>query len=118
MLPDRSSEQDRHSFWQAKRVVVTGGAGFVGSHLINQLETLEPKEIFVPRSREFDLVNADACREVVEGKNIVIHLAARVGGIGYNREHPAELFRDNLLMGTNMMEAARLAGVSKFVGVG
>src|SRR6202165_1079497 len=75
-------------------------------------------DIFVPRSACFNLVERDKCREVVQGADTVIHLAARVGGIGFNRENPGTLFFDNLMMGTQLMEEARLAGVKKFVAIG
>lgn len=105
-------------FWQDKRVLVTGGAGFLGSHVVALLEKLQTAEIRVPRSKEYDLRDKEVCAEVVQDIDIVIHLAANVGGIGYNQEHPGELFYDNLLMGTHLMEEARKAGVEKFVAVG
>lgn len=100
------------------RVVVTGGAGFLGQHVVDQLETFEPSKIIVPRSSEHDLRIAQVCAEVVKDADVVIHLAANVGGIGYNLEHPAELFYDNLLMGTHMMHESWKAGVKKFISVG
>ena len=106
------------SFWENKRVAVTGGAGFLGSHIVSKLKAKGVSDIVIPRSEEFDLREKDACKEVVKGADIVIHLAANVGGIGYNREFPGTLFYDNLLMGVHMMEESRLAGVSKFVAIG
>jgi GDP-L-fucose synthase len=100
------------------RILVTGGAGFVGQQVCSLLRTHEPAEIRVPRSSDADLRNNDACRDAIEGIDLVIHLAARVGGIGLNRERPGELFYDNIIMGVQLLEAARLAGVSKFVTVG
>ncbi len=106
------------SFWSGKRVVVTGGAGFLGSHVVAKLKSRGVKDIVIPRSEDFDLRRLDACAEVVEGAQIVIHLAANVGGIGYNRDFPGTLFYDNLLMGVHMMEESRKAGVLKFVAIG
>ena len=101
-----------------KKIVVTGGAGFLGSHLVEELKKEKPASILVPRSKEFDLRKPSAAAKVVKGSDIVIHLAANVGGIGYNQEHPAELFYDNLLMGTHVLHQAYKAGVKKFVGIG
>lgn len=105
-------------FWDNKKVVVTGGAGFLGSHVVTKLKERGVKDIFVPRKAEFDLRTKEACHEVVQGADIVIHLAANVGGIGYNRDYPGTLFYDNLLMGVHLMEESRLAGVGKFVAIG
>lgn len=106
------------SFWKNKKVVVTGGAGFLGSHVVAKLKERGVVDILVPRAAEFDLRDQSACAQVVKGADIVIHLAANVGGIGYNRDFPGTLFYDNLLMGVHMMEESRLAGVSKFVAIG
>ncbi|MEO0824505.1 MAG: GDP-L-fucose synthase [Cyanobacteria bacterium J06635_15] len=103
-----------------KRIVVTGGAGFLGKQVVAQLikAGANPEKIFVPRSRDYDLCQMDACRQVSKQQDVIIHLAAHVGGIGLNREKPAELFYDNLMMGTQLIHAAYEAGVQKFVCVG
>ncbi|MBP9699674.1 GDP-L-fucose synthase [Candidatus Woesebacteria bacterium] len=103
-----------------KNIVVTGGAGFLGTNVVAELikHGADPKKIVVPRSKDFDLREKEVCARVVTGMDIVIHLAANVGGIGYNQQNPGTLFYDNLLMGVHLMEEARKAGVSKFVGVG
>jgi GDP-L-fucose synthase len=109
---------DGAGFWVGKRVVVTGGAGFLGAHVVDELRRRGATKIVVPRSASFNLVERDACRRVVADADIVIHLAARVGGIGYNQANPGLLFFDNLMMGVQVMEEARLAGIEKFVAVG
>ena len=106
------------SFWTGKKVVVTGGAGFLGTHLVAQLKARGATDIVVPRSTIYDLRSKSACTQVVRGADLVIHLAANVGGIGYNRDFPGTLFYDNLLMGVHLMEEARKAGVKKFVAIG
>ena len=102
------------------RILVTGGAGFLGRQVVEQLlkAGAQSEKITVPRSHEMDLRYADKCQQVVEKQDIVIHLAAHVGGIGLNREKPAELFYDNLMMGTQLIHAAYQAGVEKFVCIG
>src|SRR5207248_6271418 len=106
------------SFWTGRRVLVTGGAGFLGSRVVAQLEAAGARDIVVPRSKTLNLVDRENCRRAVKKIDIVIHLAAKVGGIGFNRENPGQLFFDNLMMGAQLMEEARLNGVEKFVGIG
>jgi GDP-L-fucose synthase len=103
-----------------KRILVTGGAGFLGRQVIDQLcqAGADSAKITVPRSREHDLRSLEVCQRVADQQDIIIHLAAHVGGIGLNREKPAELFYDNLIMGTQLIHAAHLVGVEKFVCVG
>ncbi len=105
------------NFWQNKKIVVTGGAGFLGSHLVPGLRKLGA-DIFVPFSKKYDLRQKSACRKIIKGQDIVIHLAAKVGGIGLNRKRPGEMFYDNIIMGVNLMEEARLARITKFVNIG
>ncbi len=106
------------NFWQNKTILVTGGSGFLGSHLVKLIETKKPKKIIVPRSKDYDLREKSVCAKLVKNVDIVIHLAANVGGIGYNQEFPGTLFYDNLMMGIHLMEEARKAKVKKFVGIG
>ena len=108
------------SFWAGRRVVVTGGGGFLGSHLVRQLVARGAPEPFVPRKRDYDLVDMEAVRRLYRDARpeIVFHLAARVGGIGANRAHPGEFFYDNLMMGAQLMELGRQTGVGKFVALG
>jgi GDP-L-fucose synthase len=107
-------------FWPARRVMVTGGAGFLGSAVVRRLEAAGATEIFVPRSQDYDLRTKEAIdRALADGTpDLVIHLAAVVGGIGANRENPGRFFYENAIMGIQLMEQARLAGIAKLVTVG
>lgn len=107
-------------FWKNKNILVTGGAGFLGTHLVNKLVKLEiaREKISIPRTNTLDLRILENCKKAVRGMDIVIHLAGDVGGIGYNRDNPGTIFYDNMIMGVQLMEEARKAGVKKFVGLG
>lgn len=108
------------SFWSSQRVVVTGGAGFLGSFVVEKLRERGAESVFVPRRQEYDLRDAAAIRRLYERTrpDVVIHLAAVVGGIGANRRHPGRFFYDNAVMGIQLIELARQFGVGKFVCVG
>ena len=107
-------------FWETRRVVVTGGHGFLGSFVVDRLRAAGAKEVVVPRSDKHDLrVQTEALRLYTDTRpDIVIHLAAVVGGIGANRENPGRFFYDNAIMGLNVIEAARISGIEKFVCAG
>ncbi|HMT06100.1 MAG TPA: NAD-dependent epimerase/dehydratase family protein [Solirubrobacterales bacterium] len=104
------------AFWTGTAVTVTGGAGFLGKPVVRLLQSLGA-EVTVPRSAEFDLTEAAAADEALAGAEVVIHLAANVGGIGFNRRHPAPLVRDNMAMGLNIFEAARKLETKRLVSV-
>jgi GDP-L-fucose synthase len=113
------------SYWSERTVMVTGGAGFLGSHVVEHLKRLGAKRVVVPRSADYDLRAWGDIERVLEAgvleagaPDVIIHLAAVVGGIGANRERPGEFFYDNLMMGTQLMEAARRRGVARYLTVG
>jgi len=103
-----------------KRVTVTGGAGFLGRFVIEKLQDYEGVEIFVPRSHDYDLIEKDGIVRMLNDSkpDLVIHLAAVVGGIGHNQKNPGKFFYDNLMMGVQLIEQSRLAGVKKFLATG
>ncbi len=108
------------SYWESRRVCVTGGAGFLGSYIIEKLKARGAKDIFIPLIEKFNLVQAESVHRMLREArpDVILHLAARVGGIGHNRAHPAEFFYENLMMGTQLMHEAWKAGVEKFVALG
>ena len=116
----RDATTSSGAYWRNKRVIVTGGAGFLGSFVVERLQTLGCAEVVVPRKRDFDLRRESAVERLmqVSRADLVIHLAAVVGGIGANRDNPGRFFYENLMMGVQLMEQARLAGVAKFVSIG
>lgn len=115
-MPQKKAKTDSSK----RKFLVTGGSGFLGTQVVRELcqQGVSKQNIIVPRSHDCDLRRWENCKKVVRGIHTVIHLAAKVGGIGYNREHPGELFYENLIIGAQLMEAARQAGVKKFVAVG
>lgn len=120
LQPPTSNLQHAGSFWSDKRVVVTGGAGFLGSFVVEQLRAKGCRAIVVPRSNDYDLVQMEAVRQLYSdhAPDMVIHLAARVGGIGANQANPGKFFYDNLMMGAQLIEVGRQRGLKKFVALG
>ncbi len=104
----------------AKKILLTGGSGFLGRHVLEALRAQGARDVVVPRKAEYDLTQEEAVARVYRDHRpeVVVHLAAIVGGIGANRENPGRFFYDNLMMGTQLMEYARRSGVEKFVGIG
>lgn len=107
-------------FWKDKRVTVTGGAGFLGSFILEKLAERGPKDVFVPRIEDYDLTDPEDIDRMLDDANpdLIIHLAALAGGIGINRARPAEFFYKNLMMGVPLMHKAWERGVGKFVAIG
>ena len=101
-----------------KKILVTGGNGFLGKNVVKNLENLGINDIIIPSSSDYDLRNMNNCKKVVDGIDVVFHLAAHVGGIGLNREKPGELFFDNLMMGTQLLHESKIANVEKFIALG
>jgi GDP-L-fucose synthase len=111
---------DSHEFWNHRRVCVTGGAGFLGSFITAKLRERGARDIFIPTIEKYDLVDPNSIGRMLADSrpDVIIHLAAQVGGIGANREHPAEFFYNNLMMGVQLMHQAWQTGVEKFVAIG
>jgi len=117
---EKEKQVDPMEYWRDRKVVVTGGAGFLGSFLVEKLRQRGAMEVFVPTIQEYDLVKEEAVTRLLKDArpDVVIHLAAFVGGIGANRAHPAEFFYNNLMMGVQLMHQAWKSGVKKFVAIG
>jgi len=107
-------------FWKGKRVLVTGGAGFLGSYIVSNLKSKGCENIFIPKIEDYDLTETDDIRRVYDDSkpDMVIHLAAKVGGIGANKSKPGEFFYDNLIMGVQLIEEARIRNIEKFISLG
>jgi GDP-L-fucose synthase len=110
----------KNDFWKSRRILLTGGGGFLGSFILSRLEREQPAEILAPRAAELDLREPQAIRDYLaqHTPNLVIHAAAVVGGIGANQLHPGRFFYENAVMGIHLIEEARRAGVGKFVCLG
>ncbi len=111
---------ETESYWTNRRICVTGGAGFLGSVVVEKLRQRGATQIFVPKFQDYNLIEPDAVQRLLDDArpDVIVHLAAHVGGIGANREHPAEFFYDNLMMGVQLMHQAWKRGVEKFVAIG
>jgi len=104
--------------WSGKKVLVTGGNGFLGSHVVNELKNLNVKDIFTPASKDYDLRNRTDCKNVLKDIDVVFHLASTSGGIMFLKERPAEAFYDNIMMGVNLIHEAKEAGIEKLIITG
>ena len=104
--------------WSDKKVLVTGGNGFLGSHVVNELKNLNVKDVFTPASKDYDLRNRTDCKKVLKDIDVVFHLASTSGGIMFLKERPAEAFYDNIMMGVNLIHEAKEAGIEKLIITG
>ena len=104
--------------WSGKKVLVTGGNGFLGSHVVDELKNLNVKDIFTPASKDYDLRNRTDCKKVLKDIDVVFHLASTSGGIMFLKERPAEAFYDNIMMGVNLIHEAKEAGIEKLIITG
>ena len=104
--------------WSGKKVLVTGGNGFLGSHIVNELKNLNVKDVFTPASKDYDLRNRTDCKKVLKDIDVVFHLASTSGGIMFFKERPAEAFYDNIMMGVNLIHEAKEAGIEKLIVTG
>jgi GDP-L-fucose synthase len=104
--------------WSKKNVLVTGGRGFLGKYVVEELHKKNVRNLILPSSKEYDLREKSNCKKITQDIDIVIHLAAKVGGIGMNQEKPADIFYDNIMMGTNLIHEAKESGVEKFIALG
>ena len=104
--------------WSGKKVLVTGGNGFLGSHVVNELKNLNVKDVFTPASKDYDLRNRTDCKKVLKDIDVVFHLASTSGGIMFLKERPAEAFYDNIMMGVNLIHEAKEAGIEKLIITG
>jgi len=115
-----ASKSTNSEFWKDRKVCVTGGDGFLGSYVLEKLAERGANQVFVPKIEEYNIVDPEAVKRLIADANpdLILHLAANVGGIGANQARPAEFFYDNLMMGVQLMHEAWKAGVSKFVAIG